>query len=126
MVDQSGLISSSAPATDGTGRSWYNNSGTPAVPFVASTAVTVGAASNSFLGRIEELVIYKSCIYPVVPSNGKFVLDKALKEINNETPISYNARLFLKDYHNIRGTTTDEVAASSSVSYRKAAFRLKD
>ena len=126
VVDQSGLISSSAPATDGTGRSWHNNSGTPAVPFVASTAVTVGAASNSFLGRIEELVIYKSCIYPVVPSNGKFVLDKALKEINNETPISYNARLFIKDYHNIRGTTTDEVAASSSVSYRKAAFRLKD
>ena len=126
VVDQSGLISSSAPATDGTGRSWYNNSGTPAVPFVSSTAVTVGAASNSFLGRIEELVIYKSCIYPVVPSNGKFVLDKALKEINNETPISYNARLFVKDYHNIRGTTTDEVAASSSVSYRKAAFRLKD
>jgi hypothetical protein len=126
VVDQSGLISSSAPATDGTGRNWYNNSGTPAVPFVSSTAVTVGAASNSFMGRIEELVIYKSCIYPVVPSNGKFVLDKALKEINNETPISYNARLFIKDYHNIRGTTTDEVAASSSVSYRKAAFRLKD
>ena len=126
VVDQSGLISSSAPATDGTGRSWHNSSGTPVVPFVASTAVTVGAASNSFLGRIEELVIYKSCIYPIVPSNGKFVLDKALKEINNETPISYNARLFVKDYHNIRGTTTDEVAASSSVSYRKAAFRLKD
>ena len=126
VVDQSGLISSSAPATDGTGRSWHNSSGTPVVPFVASTAVTVGAATNSFLGRIEELVIYKSCIYPVVPSNGKFVLDKALKEINNETPISYNARLFVKDYHNIRGTTTDEVAASSPVSYRKAAFRLKD
>ena len=48
------------------------------------------------------------------------------KEINNGTPISNNARLFIKDYHNIRGSTTSEVAASSPVSFRKAAFRLSD
>ena len=124
LVDQSGKILSSAPGTGG--NNWQNNSGTPVVPFTHTDAVTIGRASNSVLGRLEELVIYKSCIYPIVPTNGSFVLDKALQEIQNQTPISYNVRLFVKDYHNIRGATTDEVAASSSVSYRKAAFRLKD
>ena len=56
----------------------------------------------------------------------KPILDKPLKEIQNGTAISNNARLFVKDYHNIRGSTTDEVAASSPVSFRKAAFRLVD
>ena len=75
---------------------------------------------------MEELVIYKTCIYPVVPSDGKLVFDKPLKELRDGTPISNNVRLFVKDYHNIRGSTTDEVAASSPVSFRKAAFRLSD
>tara|TARA_R110002110_G_scaffold62020_4_gene173549 strand:+ start:1702 stop:7290 length:5589 start_codon:yes stop_codon:yes gene_type:complete len=124
LVDQSGLISTSAPGAGG--NNWYNNSGTPAVPYTFTDPVTIGRASNALLGRLEELVIYKSCIYPVVPSNGKFILDKPLKEIQNGSPISNNARLFIKDYHNIRGNTTDEVAASSPVSFRKAAFRLVD
>ena len=54
------------------------------------------------------------------------MLDKPLKEISGGVPISYNARLFVKDYHNIRGSTTSEVAASSPTSYRKAAFNLGD
>ena len=124
LVDQSGKISSSAPGAGG--NNWQNSSGTPVVPYTHTDAVTIGNATNSFDGRIEELVLYKSCIYPIVPTNGKFVLDKSLQEIKNQSPITYNARLFVKDYHNIRGSTTDEVAASSPVSYRKAAFRLKD
>jgi hypothetical protein len=32
----------------------------------------------------------------------------------------------MMDYHNIRGTTVDEVAASSMVSWRKAAFKLTE
>jgi hypothetical protein len=38
---------------------------------------------------------------------------------------AYTGRLFIKDYHNIRGTNKVQVAASSPVSFRKAAFRLK-
>ena len=91
----------------------------------AATA-TIGTATNSFAGRIEEVVIYNKCIYPVVPSVAKFILDKPLKEIQNGTAISNNARLFVKDYHNIRGSSVSEVAASSPVSFRKAAFRLVD
>ena len=77
-------------------------------------------------GRIEEVVVYNKCLYPVVPSDSSFVFSKPLKEISNSSPISYIARLFIKDYHNIRGSTSIEVASSSPVSWRKSAFRLVD
>jgi len=32
----------------------------------------------------------------------------------------------MKDYHNIRGTTVKDVATSSPVTFKKAAFRLSD
>jgi hypothetical protein len=37
---------------------------------------------------------------------------------------SKTAKIFIKDYHNIRGSTEQEVASSSQVSWRKAAFAL--
>ena len=37
---------------------------------------------------------------------------------------SHTAKLFIKDYHNIRGSTENEVASSSQVSWRKAGFAL--
>jgi hypothetical protein len=84
------------------------------------------SGESGFDGKLEEIVIYKKCIYPVVPSDGKFVLDKPLKELKDGTPISNNARLFVKDYHNIRGNITSEVATSPPISFRKAGFRLSD
>jgi hypothetical protein len=81
---------------------------------------------NFFDGKIEEIVIYNKCLYPVVPSDGKFIFTKPVPEVSNQSSLSYSARLFVKDYHNIRGSTTQEVAASSPVSHRKAAFRLVD
>ena len=86
------------------------------------------SASNEdyFDGLIEEVVVYTVPVYPVVPSDGRFVLTKKLKELNRVTDgaQAYQVRLFVKDYHNIRGTSTKEVAASSSVRLQKAAFRL--
>ena len=83
-----------------------------------------------FTGRLEELVIYNKCLYPVNVKDGKFTFTKPLKEVNetaSSTPSkSYTARLFVKDYHNIRGSTADEVACSAPVSIRKAAFRFNN
>jgi hypothetical protein len=92
----------------------------------------VGNSANNgedeFLGRLEELVFYNQCIYPVKPTDGKFTLTKPLKELGTasttSSSISYSARLFVKDYHNIRGSTLQEVAATSNISFKKAAFRL--
>ena len=83
---------------------------------------------NSFKGKIEEFVWYDKCIYPIIPQNGSLTLDKPLEELADGLPNTsskaYTARLFIKDYHNIRGKTTGEVAASSQVSFKKAAFEL--
>jgi len=120
LEDQSGL----AMATIATGAN--NNWRSPDDAATEATTFRVGASSNSFDGRIEEVVVYNKCLYPIVPSDGTFVLSKPLKEISNSSPISYIARLFVKDYHNIRGSTPIEVACSSPVSWRKSAFRLVD
>jgi len=81
-----------------------------------------------FLGRAEEFVFYNKCIYPVLPQSNKFTFTKPLKELSTSrtesSSISYSARLFVKDYHNIRGDSVDEVAASSNIAFRKAGFRL--
>ena len=69
-----------------------------------------------------------SYIYPLIPQDGKMVLEKPIEELasgsTSASSKSYNARLFIKDYHNIRGKTTGEVAASSQISFKKAAFEL--
>jgi len=80
--------------------------------------------ANYFDGRIEEIVIYNEPIYPVSPNLKSFILDKPFKEQNNGAIRPITARLFFKDYHNIRGKTTSEVAASSMVSFAKPSFNL--
>lgn len=83
---------------------------------------------KAFQGRFEELVIYNSVLYPVSAIDGKYTFIKPLKELSltasNTSSIAYNARLFIKDYHNIRGHTSSEVGMTSNISFKKAAFRL--
>ena len=83
---------------------------------------------SSFDGKLEEMVIYKKCIYPVVPLDGTYKYTKASSElVANQSiaqPKSNTAKIFIKDYHNIRGKTNDDVATSSQISWRKASFAL--
>jgi hypothetical protein len=125
IEDQSGLIKASGAINN-----WKNDTNlldsSDAFFIGCDVASDNSTFSNLFDGKIEEIVIYNKCLYPVVPSDGKFIFTKPVTEISNQTALSYSARLFVKDYHNIRGSTAQEVAASSPVSYRKAAFRLVD
>lgn len=106
---------------------FYDTNGTEDL-FIGAKSQNGGAGQNSFEGKIEEFVWYDKCIYPVTPQNGKYVLEKPLEELvagsTAASSKSYVARLFIKDYHNIRGKTTGEVAASSQLSWKKAAFEL--
>ena len=74
------------------------------------------------------MVIYKKCIYPVQTTNQKYLFTKPISElvtgVTKAQSKSNTARLFIKDYHNFRGTTPQEVCTSSQVSWRKAAFAL--
>ena len=90
--------------------------------------------NDGFNGKIEEVVLYNKCLEVINPQSQKFTYTKPLKngETNKATsagsgsPETYYARLFLKDYHNIRGYTSDEVASSSQLTVRKTSFRLAD
>ena len=120
LADQSGLLKSTAMSDGDT--NWRTGENLRA----SGNAFRVGRTSSGFKGRIEEVVVYKSTIYPVVPSDESFVLTKPLEELFEGASKSYSARLFMKDYHNIRGGSATEVATSPTVSFRKAAFRLED
>lgn len=106
---------------------FYDTNGTEDL-FIGAKSQNGGAGQNSFEGKIEEFVWYDKCIYPVTPQNGKYVLEKPLEELvagsTAASSKSYVAKLFIKDYHNIRGKTNGEVAASSQLSWKKAAFEL--
>jgi len=125
LHDESGPRLNAGPGTGGD--NWdTSGTGAPVNIYVGTGAFKVGHSTDSFHGNIEEVVVYNKCLYPVAPRDESFVLKKPLQEISNASPLSYSARLFIKDYHNIRGGSTNEVAASPSVSYKKAAFRLGD
>ena len=136
LEDQSGLrgtLSINNWSTHSTGLGgeaiYYDTDGLEDLIIGAKNLHATLATRNSFIGRIEEFVWYDKVIYPVLPQDGTFVLDKPLEELadtsQNASSKSYTARLFIKDYHNIRGKTNGEVAASSQLSFRKAAFELR-
>ncbi len=78
--------------------------------------------TDSFDGRIEEVVLYKDLIHPVDLPKGNYTLTRPYKELTtNGKRQTYNAVLFVKDYHNIRGEKPFEVAKSHSVSFAKSA-----
>ena len=84
---------------------------------------------NYFNGKVEEIVIYHHTIYPVDPLKGEVVISKPMKELTDNSSIAAGrpilGRLFIKDYHNIRGSTPEEVAQSSQLSVLKAGIGLK-
>jgi hypothetical protein len=108
---------------------WYDSDTDYYLTIGAKSSNNADTGYHAFKGKIEEFVWYDKCIYPVVPQNGKFILEKPLEELASGSTASsskgWNARLFIKDYHNIRGKTTGDVAASSQLSFKKAAFELR-
>ena len=86
-------------------------------------ALRLGGTVNTdtlYKGRMEELVFYNHVIYPIIPRDGEFTLSTPLEETDsNGKPISYFAKIFVKDYHNIRGVTTRDVATAPHVHMHK-------
>jgi hypothetical protein len=91
---------------------------------VVLTVTEKGAAKfdgEVFNGTIEELVFYNHVLE--VPQNGgSFVYNTADKlnidTTNSDKLITHNARLFLCDYHNIRGKSSKTQTSSNQVSWR--------
>ena len=91
----------------------------------------IGNAANNtgtgWVGNIEEVVVYSDTMYPVVPENSKYLFTKPLSELTSESTAQTKTnvgRLFVKDFHNIRGDKVTDVRASQNVAWRKAGFAL--
>ena len=79
-------------------------------------------ASNSdpWDGKIEEVVLWQSEVFMPTEA-GEYILNTAdIEEFNSgdNTSYSLNGRLFLMDYHNIRGKNDTEVCSTPTVSWR--------
>ena len=86
------------------------------------------APIERFNGKLEEIVIYNKAIYPIVPQNKEFTLFKPFSELSIDSiGVSKDnvAKLFIKDYHNIRGRSNDEVTSSASLTINKSGVGLK-
>lgn len=125
LEDQSGI-----KTTDGSTHNWktgatLNETGTEKLIIGMQDD---SGYTNHFNGHIEEVVIYNKTIYPVVPQTGELTIYKQPWELtvgDVAAGKSIVGKLFIKDYHNIRGTTTNEVASTSMVAYRKSGVGLK-
>ena len=76
------------------------------------------AVGNRWKGFLEEIVTTSGSVY-AVPNVNSYNLDTiTLPDMdNNDKDNDYQARLFLFDYHNIRGKTPQEVGRSSTASW---------
>ena len=128
LEDVSGVVvSSHGSTTDNTITGWILGTDLHSAVGKVFIGNESDGGSKAFDGKLEEIVFYNEVIYPVNPKSGKFTLTKPLSELNaatNASSKSYSARLFVKDYHNIRGKTSQEVAASPVLNFRKAAFEI--
>ena len=92
----------------------------------ANNSGAFGTGDGMF-GRVEEFSILPYTTYFVQPSEGKFEIDKPFADINDTseaTPKAHFAKMFLYDYHNIRGETSDDIQQTNNISWRKSAFAL--
>jgi len=86
------------------------------------TFATHYVSTCTYRGTIEEIILYPYEIRNV-ESAGEFIMDTAtLPDYSGSgsgaSELNYNARLFVYDYTNIRGRSTDRVASSTPVKWK--------
>ena len=97
---------------------------------VGNDATSSGA--NGPDAFIEEIAIYNEAIHFVKPQKNEFILVDPLfageqnKNNNSGGALSYSTRLFVKDYHNIRGYTSDDVTCTPQIGLSKPSFNLSE
>jgi hypothetical protein len=123
LEDQSGV-----KTTDGSTSNWKIDTDLPNTAEPLVIGIYYDGDEHHFEGKIEEIVIYNKAIYPVVPQTGELSLFKPITELTTASIASGKSivsKLFIKDYHNIRGTTVNQVTSSSMVAYRKSGVGFK-
>jgi len=74
--------------------------------------------SHKYTGFIEEISFHEVEAY-IPQNNNKYTLPTAhLADMSSSTSNKYQARMFLFDYHNIRGTSPTQVCRSNTTSWK--------
>ena len=99
--------------------STMGSGGAPAVVLTVTEKGTAKHDAEVFNGTIEELVFYNH-VLEVPQNSGLFVYNTAdqLNINSDDKLITHNSRLFLCDYHNIRGKSSKTITSSNQVSWR--------
>jgi hypothetical protein len=73
---------------------------------------------SRFNGTIDEITFHDKCAYVPTNHNNYTLKTSELPDLTTGISNKYQARLFLYDYHNIRGASPTEVARSNSASWK--------
>jgi hypothetical protein len=84
-------------------------------------------STEGFCGYAEEFIMLPYEVKYVNPALGEATLDKPYSELSDTSDgvsKTHYAKMFILDYHNIRGRTKDDVQQTNNISWRKTAFAL--
>jgi len=90
--------------------------------YITSGTVSIGGKwkplDDYFTGFIEEITFHKKAAY--VPTNaGEYNLNTSLlPDVSGNNSLFYQGKLFLMDYHNVRGKSTNDVCESNLAGWK--------
>ena len=111
-----------------TGEPLLEGMGTVCIGGLPYCSTSAGYSYNSFDGIIEEVTIWARPVNFINPETGSFDYTKPYHELEEGVSTASSStlygKMFIKDYHNIRGTNPEKVRASPTAVLRKSAFAL--
>ena len=96
----------------------YKLASDPCASSAANLLLGGSGSSGTYRGSMEEIVIYNKAI-PIIESDSEYLYNPSeLTEVSGDDFITHHSRLFIMDYHNIRGLNRKQVASSNQVSWK--------
>ena len=90
--------------------------------FIGASGTTAVEGANLFTGFIEEITSYEETTIAIPPSENQYIFNMEsypdLTTGSTNTSLYYTGRLFVMDYHNIRGKGRTEVGRSNMASWK--------
>jgi hypothetical protein len=80
--------------------------------------IGVAASYHSFKGYLEEVTFHSKRAYIPQNSNTYTLSTNTLPDMTSDESNKYQSRLFLFDYHNVRGTSPSQVCRSNTTSWK--------
>ena len=90
--------------------------------FTTAGTVSIGGrwkqTDDYFTGFIEEITFHKKAAYVPTDSSTFYLNTSVLPDVSGSNSLTYQGKLFLMDYHNIRGKSSKEVTESNLAGWK--------